>query len=131
MECDATAWLVDFLNPYSHRHRGRNPFAQHLNYPKIDSSTKDYPKTTLIFFAFYRTLRKCVKALSENYSTKYWNFCLTIRNAKKNYPKVFPSSNSRPRQYTRSASRERALRNASQKQMVNYTQRSYGQLATA
>ena len=57
-----------FPNPYSHRQLGRNPFAQqHLNYPKIDSSTKDYPKTTLTFIAFCRTLRKCVKALSENY----------------------------------------------------------------
>ena len=83
MECDATAWLVDFPNPYSHRHRGRNPFAQHLNYPKINSSTKDYPKTTLIFFAFYRTLRKCVKALSENYPTKYGNLFWLSETRKK------------------------------------------------
>ena len=34
-------------------------------------------------FAFYRTLRKCVKALSENYPTKYGICLLTIRNAKK------------------------------------------------
>ena len=83
MECDATAWLVDFPNPYSHRHRGRNPFAQHLNYPKIDSSTNDYPKTTLTFFAFCRTVRKCVKALSENYPTKYGIFFWLSETRKK------------------------------------------------
>ena len=89
MECDATAWLVDFPNPYSHRHRGRNPFAQHLNYPKIDSSTNDYPKTTLTFVAFCRTVRKCVKALSENYPTKWCRFFMTIRNAKITIRKCF------------------------------------------
>ena len=89
MECDATAWLVDFPNPYSHRQLGRNPFAQHQNYPKIDSSTKDYPKTTLTFFAFCRTVRKCVKALSENYPTKWCTFFMTIRNAKITIRKFF------------------------------------------
>ena len=89
MECDATAWLVDFPNPCSHRQLGRNPFAQHQNYPKIDSSTKDYPKTTLTFFAFCRTVRKCVKALSENYPTKWCTFFMTIRNAKITIRKFF------------------------------------------
>ena len=92
MECDATAWLVDFPNPYSHRQLGRNPFAQHQNYPKIDSSTKDYPKTTLTFFAFCRTVRKCVKALSENYPTKWWRFFSTIRIPKNTIRKCFRSS---------------------------------------
>ena len=90
MECDA-AWLVYFANPYSHRHLGRSPFAQHWNYPKIDSSTKDYPKTTLTFFAFCRTVRKCVKALSENYPTKWCTFFMTIRNAKITIRKFFRS----------------------------------------
>ena len=71
MECYATAWLVDFPNPYSHRQLGRNPFAQHQNYTKIDGSTKAYPKRTLTFFAFCQSVRKCVKALSEKYPTKW------------------------------------------------------------
>ena len=87
-----------FPNPYSHRQLGRNPFAQqHLNYPKIDSSTNDYPKTSLTCFAFCRTVRKCVKALSENYPTKWWFFS-DYPKRENNYPKVFPASNSCPRQ---------------------------------
>ena len=98
MGCYATAWLVDFPNPYSHRQLGRNPFAQHQNYPKIDSSTKDYPKTTLTFFAFGRDVRKCVKALSENYPTKWGILFYDYPKRENNYPKVFPVSNSCPRQ---------------------------------
>ena len=75
MECDATAWLVDFPNPYSHRHRGRNPFAQHLNYPKINSSTKDYPKTTLIyFFCILPNFAKMRKGTIRKLSDKVWDF---------------------------------------------------------
>ena len=86
---DATAWLVDFPNPYSHRQLGRNPLAQHQNYPKIDSSTNDYPITTFTFF--------CVKALSENYPTKWWVFS-DYPERKNSYPKVFLANNPCPRQ---------------------------------